>query len=51
MRVFVRPPIHALPSLKARLYAASAQTMPTTPRATKLIIMVLSELLERTSPP
>ncbi len=29
----------------------SAQVTPTTPSATKLIIMVLSEFLFRTSPP
>ncbi len=45
------PPIEAFPSAKARLYPASAQTMPTAPSATKLIIMVLSEFFDRTSPP
>ena len=29
----------------------SAQTMPTTPSATKLIIIVLSAFFDRTSPP
>ena len=46
-----RPPSSGPPSLKARLYAAMAQVTPTTPSATKLIIMVLSEFLFRTRPP
>ena len=45
------PPSSGPPSAKARLYAASAQTMPTAPSATKLIIIVFSEFLDRTSPP
>ena len=40
-----------IPSANARLYASSAQTTPTAPSAAKLIIMVFSEFLERTSPP
>jgi hypothetical protein len=48
---FVVPPIQAFPSAKARLYARSAHTTPTTPSAAKLIIMVFREFLERTRPP
>jgi hypothetical protein len=44
-------PSNGPPSPSARLYAATAQVIPTTPSATKLIIMVFSEFLLRTRPP
>ena len=48
---FAVPPISGPPSANARLYAPSAHTMPTAPSAAKLIIIVLSEFLDRTRPP
>ena len=50
-RKFEKPPDNEDPSPNAIEYPISAQPTPTKPSEDTLIIMVLSEFLERTSPP